>query len=550
MDLNESIIEILKSENIRKNIHPINYYILKGIYSKKFYKRSKYFVDALLKVYDSFSNNIDISIFDETQIIKNDDNDITLNNLNITNLNDNSYFQPEKKQNNLIRGALETSQANLNHFSMLNESVIFDINNMKQKDFKEFNINARENDMNFNETQNEIFSSDRRPSNYMGKENDNLNISINKYNYVNLSSKLEKNPNFFIDFILNYYDEHILDKEDNYTLLQLIKNYIFSDEDASNSTLLMTYSLFGSSLELIFCLKQAEKIPNIICTPKEKKFIVIQNEKIKIRIRNFYSAWLNISENRKKLELKKNEILRMLLDTEFQQSIANNSTNEQSFYLLLTTFANPELEKYITITKMIKEQTPFYFNTDELSRQICLIDHELFCRIKLSEFSNFIVKQKFTEIFEIFRIRELQFKCYILCLYYKQDYLDKKKELIRNLIILAKKLKEKKNFQSCFTLVSVLVRLDIESKEDIWVSLKTVEKKVYKSLKEEYKNLENNSGIYQINNFVNPNFNTMNNNSNSSEGFESVPNINLLINIINYFSNVFSKFSLKRSGSC
>ena len=70
MDLNESIIEILKSENIRKNIHPINYYILKGIYSKKFYKRSKYFIDALLKVYDSFSNNIDISIFDESQIIK------------------------------------------------------------------------------------------------------------------------------------------------------------------------------------------------------------------------------------------------------------------------------------------------------------------------------------------------------------------------------------------------------------------------------------------------------------------------------------------------
>lgn len=84
-------------------------------------------------------------------------------------------------------------------------------------------------------------------------------------------------------------------------------------------------------------------------------------------------------------------------------------------------------------------------------------------------------------------------------------------------------------------LLSALEKLNIESKEDIWVSLKSVEKRIYKSLKDELKNLENNSGLYQIENFV-KNDNNANNTSNS-EGFESVPNINFLMNINNYFCN-------------
>ncbi len=501
MDLSELIMKRLKIEAVREHLFPINYYILKGIYNKSFYNRSKYLIEALIRLYDSFATNLDLSFFDESVIMKNysdktldmttianntflgvpetesnlDNNNKVSNNenriKNLNKVNENINFNFENNLNDDImidnennnidnninnNNLYSNNNLNTNNFSVVNDSVLMDLNNLKlDNNFKNFNnmsiMTSNKNMINNNNYNNEqnrttLFadpnetillpsSSSSNKNNNINQHNpnDTLNITINKYNYANLSKQMTQNKNYYLDFILNFYDEHILDKEDSYPLLNLIKNYIFSDEDAASSTLLTTYSLFASSVELIFCLKQAEKLPSIISTPCEKKFVMQQNKKIKTRIRAFLNSWLNIRENKSKLDKKKNEVLKLLLKNELEEYVPNSSynlyaaNNETNFYFSNTIFENPLIENYISITRIIKDQTPFYFNTLELARQICLIDHENFCRIKFQEFSDFIVKGKISESFEVFRLREIQLKCYILSLYYKQDYLDKKK---------------------------------------------------------------------------------------------------------------------------
>lgn len=582
MELNELIMNSIKSGNVRDNIFPINYYVLKGIYDKRFYKRSRYFVEALMRLFDSFATSLDISIFDESIIAKNYSDktlDMTaIGNTTFLRINNNNILKNNMtiiNSNNINNN--NNTFINNDNFSVMNDSILFDINNLKANEFKVFNNlnfqSKQQPNCDFFNPSESFLEQDTKikHENFNGQNPnffsnaDNLNITINKYNYNNLSSQLRKDQNFYINFILNFYDEHILDKEDDYILLHLIKNFVFSDEDPATSTLLMTYPLFASSLELIFCLKQAEKLPNIICTPYEKKFIFQQNEKIKNRIRSFLNAWLNVAENKAKLEKKKNEILRILLQKELSEFVPTNAIDPNLLYLN-TIFDNPLIENYISISKIIKDQTPFYFNTLELARQICLIDHDLFCKIKLQEFSDFIAKHENSQNFDIFRLRDLQLKCYILCLFIKQDYLDKKNEVIKNLIQLAKILKGLKNYQTSFTIISVLLKIDIINRRDIWRSLERYERDLFRSLREEYINIENCAGNYQINNFISPNnssnFNTINNtitnsannlpraslnnsnnnhnnsfSSNNTEGNASIPNINILMNINSYFSN-------------
>ncbi len=556
MEIGDIIMNKLKTEKLRENIFPIHYYILKGIYDKNFYKKSKYFVDSLFLLYDSFATNLDLSIFDESVIMKN----YTDKNIDITNISNNSFFNNFNNDNvNKIKNIDNQKFFNLNNnnkstfnvdtelkndnfknndnpnLSMMNDSIIFDFNHLKPSNFKNFNNMSKMNNLNNTffadkEIIDDFYNKNKKRETNAFGPNDTLNITINKYNYNNLSKQMTRDRNFYLNFILHYYDEHILDREENYPILHLIKNYIFSDEDPNTSTLLITYNLFASSIELIFCLKQAEKLPNTICTPAEKKFILQQNKKIKSRIRNFLNAWLNIPDNQKKVEKKKNEILRILLKQELEELVPMNNLiiNENNFYLSNTIFDNPLIENYISITRIIKDQTLFYFNTIELARQICLIDHEIFCKIKYQEFSDFIVKGIISENFEIFRLRDLQLKCYILSLYYKQDYLDKKKEIIKNFIILAKILKGMKNFQTSFTIISVLIKLEIANKKDIWRSLEKYERDLFRSLKTEYNNMENNVGIYQIINFVYPNFNINNNtlNYNTKESYGNTNNTN------------------------
>ena len=278
-------------------------------------------------------------------------------------------------------------------------------------------------------------------------------------------------------------------------------------------------------------MKLVENIPNILCSPGEKYLIQKQKEKIKERINKFLNAWLNIPENKKKLEKKKNKILNILLKKE----VANffSSSSGELYYYHLNIFENPLIDNYISLTRIIKDLTPFCFKKDELARQICLIDHEYFCKIKYQDFTNNITKQKISESFEIFYVRDLQLKCYILSLIYKQDFLDKKREIIKNFIHLAKILKKLNNYQTSFTIISVLSRIDITGIKDIWRSLEKYERDLFRALREEFLNIENNSGNYKIVNFINSgsNYNQVDNSN------PMVPNINLLRNINDYFGN-------------
>ena len=60
---------------------------------------------------------------------------------------------------------------------------------------------------------------------------------------------MKKNWKWCFNKMVDYDDEYILDREDNYLLLKLIKEYIFSEIPPSESTLMLCYNIFSSSIE-------------------------------------------------------------------------------------------------------------------------------------------------------------------------------------------------------------------------------------------------------------------------------------------------------------
>ena len=57
----------------------------------------------------------------------------------------------------------------------------------------------------------------------------------------------------YINILLEYDSKYILDKDDNYSLLYMLKDYIFETQDPKISELMHRYNLFVSAVELMFC---------------------------------------------------------------------------------------------------------------------------------------------------------------------------------------------------------------------------------------------------------------------------------------------------------
>ena len=327
---------------------------------------------------------------------------------------------------------------------------------------------------------------DNNNKNNINEEEDPLNVTANKDVYNSVNKLMKKNWKWCFNKMVDYDDEYILDREDNYLLLKLIKEYIFSEIPPSESTLMLCYNIFSSSIELMFCFKLILSFPNYYFMKKEKNQIDEYFKNIKKRVELFFDEWCGIFWEK----YKKNKLIREIIGPKDKKPDIDIFKKEQLNNKI--TMSEPILNsKYISFTKLIKEG-PFCFDVEEIARQICLIDHDLLSSLKFNDYLQFLVKKEIPKVFEQFIIREKQLQCYILIFMTMHSNLENKKNMIQNFIALAHTLKCMNNQQTCSTIINSFSIVGITKKKLLW---KLIEKK-YRDI---YSNLEKEVNDFELN---------------------------------------------------
>jgi hypothetical protein len=436
MDYSQIILSYMKDETIKKSLNPVNYYALKSLYNPEFTKRSRFLSEAIRKFFEALGNTLEIDLFDESVIEKE-------NNGNRTNLGD---------------------------------TICIDLGYNTEK------------------------------------INDNLNITVNKDNFMNMTNLFSKNWDWSINLLFDTDEEYILDKDDDYILLKLIKNYLFSDEDPKTSQLLISYNIFATSIELIYCLKLAEKFPKTIFNPRETSKFNEYTDFIRNRIQSFYNIWGKMYANK----LKKNNLIRELIGNRV------SNTNEEGYVLDLISLSMVEPllnSKYVSFTKLIREG-PFCFEIEEVARQICIIDHEYLSSLHIEDYNKFVIKREIPESFNKFAVREKQLKCYILLFILMHNNLENKKNMIQNFISLAHTCKLLQNQQTSYTIISAFNIVGITKKNLLWKLIEKKYREMFSSLEKEFNDIELNEETYF---------------SSKNISFPSVPHVNRIKGTINNF---------------
>lgn len=338
-------------------------------------------------------------------------------------------------------------------------SIVDDIDNVNQEDKKD------KNDNNIN-------------------EEDPLNVTANKDIYNSVNKLMKKNWKWCFNKMVDYDDEYILDRDDNYILLRLIKEYIFSDTLPRESTLMLCYNIFSSSIELMFCFKLILSFPNYYFMKKESNLMDDYTKNIKKRIELFFDEWCGTYWEK----YKKNRLIKEIIGQKEQKP--EIEVNKKNIPINKITMSEPILNsKYISFTKLIKEG-PFCFDVEEIARQICLIDHELLSELKYKDYIQFLKKKEIPKIFERYLIREKQLQCYILIFMTMHNNLENKKNMIQNFIALAHTLKYMNNQQTCCTIISSFSIVGITKKKLLWKLIEKKYRDIYSILEKEINDVE------------------------------------------------------------
>ena len=376
------------------------------------------------------------------------------------------------------------------------------------------NLMAAENTMTFDMS----IVDDLGPSNQNDKneniindEEDPLNVTANKDAYTSVNKLMKKNWKWCFNKMVDYDDEYILDRDDNYILLRLIKEYIFSEIPPNQSTLMICYNIFSSNIELMFCLKCVLSFPNYYFMKKEKSQINDYTKNIKKRVELFLDEWSSQHWDK----YKKNRLIKEIIGPKEKNPEKEIVKNEKIINKI--PLSEPILNsKYISFTKLIKEG-PFCFDIEEIARQICLIDHELLCSLKYNDYIEYLKKTEKPQVFEQFIIREKQLKCYILIFMTMHSNLENKKNMIQNFIALANTLNSMNNQQTCSTIINSFSIIGITKKKLLWKLIEKKYRDIYSNLEKEVNNMELNENLI------------------IKEKIESgcVPHINYIISLIN-----------------
>ena len=422
MDATKVILTLIKDDQIRQGLNPLVYYALKLMYNSEFSNRSKYFGLAIKRLFDELANNLNLQIATLDSNLMAAENTMTFD---MSIVDDIGPSEPEKK------------------------------------DKKEKNEN-----------------------NIKEEEENPLNVTANKDVYNSVNKLMKKNWKWCFNRMVDYDDEYILDRDDNYILLRLIKEYIFSDVPPNESTLMLCYKIFCSSIELMFCFKLVLSFPNYFFMKKEITQINEYFKNIKKRVELFFDVWCASHWDK----YRKNKLIKEIIGPKEKKPVIEIEKKEKSINKI--NMSEPILNsKYISFTKLIKEG-PFCFDVEEIARQICLIDHQLLSSLKYSDYIQYLVKKEMPKVFEQFIIREKQLQCYILIFMTMHSNLENKKNMIQNFIALAHTLKYMNNQQTCSTIINSFSIVGITKKKLLWKLIEKKYRDIYSNLEKEVNDME------------------------------------------------------------
>lgn len=348
------------------------------------------------------------------------------------------------------------------------------------------------------------------------KQQDNLNVSVNKDSYDKLNNLFKNDWGWYITHLLDYDDTYILDQDEDYVLLYMIRTYIFGDEAPETSQLMLGYNLFVSSIELMFCLRLVQHYPKIAFHRKEEKFFKQYTSVISNRIMKFFGEWCKVFPNK----YNKSPFIQELIKGVNKIPIITTKHID----VTPLTLDEPILTaKYVGLIKLIREG-PFFYDIDEIARQMSLIEHENFCSITQKDIIEYIVKKEMPECFSKFYQREKQLQCYILIFLFLIKNLENKKNAIQNFIALAHQCKKMNNYQTEYTIISTFNKVSINKKTLLWRLLEKRYKDIFNTLEQEYLDLDLNEKTF----------------------FEQIPtDANLFVPHVNFIKNQINTFIIQ-----
>ena len=319
------------------------------------------------------------------------------------------------------------------------------------------------------------------------------NITENKNSKISeiLNNFSSHDWSWYIETLLDCEKTYILESDEDYCLIYMLQKYVTETQDPVLSELMRGYNLFFSSVELMFCLRLILHFPKIYYMKKEQKMLKNKfNQSIKDRVSKFMIAWVKEEQH------PSIDFISLSLD----EPILPN--------------------KYVGIIKLIKEG-PFLFDVTEIARQLCIIDQNNFSSISEKEYVDYIVKKEIPESFNKIYKRETHFKCYVIIYILLIKDLENQKRAVQNLIQLAETCKRFNNFQSEYTIISVLSAMCLSKKMMLWKQIEKKYKDSFAQMESDFKDVDLNEKTF---------FDKLNTQSETS-----VPHINLIKNQINNF---------------
>ena len=320
---------------------------------------------------------------------------------------------------------------------------------------------------------------------------------------------------WYIETLLDCEKTYILESNEDYCLIYMLQKYVFESQDPFLSELMRGYNLFFSSVELMFCLRLILHFPKIYYMKKEEKLLhSTYNDAIKDRVSKFMIAWVKVYP--KKYE--KNLFIQSLINDVVK---ITKEEQHQSIDFISLSLDEPILPaKYVGIIKLIREG-PFLFDIVEIARQLCIIDQRNFSSIPEKDYIDYIVKKEIPESFNKIYKRETHFKCYVLIYILLIKDLENQKRAIQSFIQLADTCRTLNNFQSEYTIISVLSAMSLQKKLLLWKMMDKKYKDMFAKMENDFKDVDLNEKTF---------FDKLNI---GSETF--VPHINLIKNQINNF---------------
>ena len=480
MDASKLILTLIKDTRIKNNLNILIYYALKLIYDPKFAQRSPHFGRAIKRLFDELGNNLDLQIAKLEENLKDSDNKLTFDMSIIDDVG-----PVMSKNDNDKKLVIDQSEEKSDGNCDVKDNSIDNIEgNIENNICKIDNLNTNGSDNSLDDLE-EI-----------------LNVTANKASYASINKLMKTDWKWCFEHLVDYDDDYILDKdEENDALVDLIKEYLISDVEPKNSSLMMCYNIVSSSIELFFCLKLVLNVPKFVFMRKEGKFVDSYVEKIKVKIENFYDEWTRIYWDK----YSKNKLIKEIIGEKQEPKKEDDIIFDTKIQYENLTMCEPILtSKYVSFTKLIKEG-PFSFDIEEAARQICIIDHELLSSLSYRDFSKFLKKQERPVSFDKFFVREKQLQCYILIFITMHNNLENKKNVIQNFILLAHFLKEKNNMQTANTIVAAFSMINLKKKRLLW---KLIEKKcrdIFLQLEKEMEDMElNENPILKAKNDIEP----------------------------------------------